>query len=583
MAFNPMNAREYIENCLFIRDKKTRTIPFKLNKPQLRLYEAMAMQRRAGLPVRLIVLKARQMGFSTLTGGVMFSREGTAKNRLGLIVSHKDEQTKELFGMHKRFLDNLPPQMRPQVAASNGYEIVFDRPTRSKSKVEGLGSRIKCATAGGKGLGRGSTIQDLHLSELAFWPGDPRQNLLALMQAVPDDPGTMVVIESTANGYNTFKDLWDEAEERKKQGNLDGFWPVFFPWHELAEYRRTVPPGFRRTDGEEELARLYGLDDEQLYWRRWCIETNCAGDARLFKQEYPACPEEAFLATGTCVFDQERLVARIEELRKAKAVSIKTGDFGITYGGSILDIKKWEWRDDPKGCIRIYREPEPGVPYVIGADTAGSDGKDKDSDFFAAHVLDNRTGAQVAVLHGRLGEREFTEQLFALGKTYNNALIGIETNYSTYPNELIQLMGYRRLYVQQHTDDFTKKIITKYGWDTNRVTRPLIIDGLKDVAKHSMELIGDIPTLQEMLVFIKNAAGRPEAEAGQHDDLVMSLAIAHYIRGQQDHAAKPTGSRRKWTRRMTEEYWEADEADRREMERRWGRPDEEDEEDEDDE
>ena len=306
--------------------------------------------------------------------------------------------------------------------------------------------------------------------------------------------------------------------------------------------------------------------------RRTAINTKCGGDVARFRQEYPSCPEEAFIASGSCVFSQAMLIARIEELRKAKAAPIKTGDFGITYGGSILELKKWEWRDDPKGCIRIYREPEKGVPYVIGADTAGSDGKDKDSDFFAAHVLDNRTGTQVAVLHGRLGEREFTEQLYALGKTYNNALIGIETNYSTYPNELIQLMGYRRLYVQQHTDDFTKKIITKYGWDTNRVTRPLIIDGLKDVAKHSMELIGDIPTLQEMLVFIKNASGRPEAEVGQHDDLVMSLAIAHYIRGQQrvrgsEEAGKAGNG---WTDELLEDYREATPRERREMVARYG-------------
>lgn len=81
MAFNPMNTREYIENCLFIRDKKAQTVPFRLNKPQLKLYAAMAKQHKAGLPIRLIVLKARQMGFSTLTGGVMFAREATEIGR----------------------------------------------------------------------------------------------------------------------------------------------------------------------------------------------------------------------------------------------------------------------------------------------------------------------------------------------------------------------------------------------------------------------------------------------------------------------------------------------------------------------
>lgn len=568
---NLRNRRWYIENCLYIRDKKSRTVPFRLNPPQEKYYAAMKRQRDAGLPVRLIVLKARQMGFSTLTGGVMFADCATGFNRLGMIVAHKDEATRELFGMHKRFLDNLPAPVRPQVAASNGYEIVFDKPARSKSKSPGLGSRIKIATAGGSGIGRGSTIQCLHLSEYAFWPGDPRENYIALMQAVPDDPDTMVVIESTANGYNDFKTLWDAAVERERRGELDGFLPIFFAWWEMPEYRRSVPPGFERTDEEAELAARYGLDDEQLVWRRWCIATNCGGDLDKFRQEYPACPEEAFLATGNCVFDQAQLIERIGQVRELKP---EVGSFAIGYDGdNILKLRSWEWEPDRKGCIRIYAKPVAGVPYVIGADTAGSDGKDKNSDFFAAHVLDNRTGAQVAVLHGRLGEREFTEQLYALGKTYNDALIGIETNYSTYPNELIQLMGYRRLYVQQRTDDFRKTVITKYGWDTNMVTRPLIIDGLKDIAKHHMELIGDFGTLQEMLVFIKNAAGRPEAEVGQHDDLVMSLAISHYIRGQQRYAAaNMQESGGSWTREMLEDFEEADGKERQRMIREYGPP-----------
>lgn len=576
------NAKNFIQSFLKIRTKKGDIIGLVLNPPQLRLYETIKALWEAGKPIRIIILKARQMGFSTLTAAIIFWLVVTNFNRTAMVVAHEEKATKTIFGMYRLFFMLLPDWLKPQTRANSGYVLEFNQPTKSKSEVAGLNSVIKCATAGGQGIGRSETVQYLHLSEYAFWPGNPKDTYLGVAQTVPDEPGTMIVIESTAKGFNDFKDKWDLAVENQRTGE-EGFVPIFFAWHEMPSYRRRVPRGFERTEEEQELAQLYGLDDEQLVWRRYTINTKCGGDVARFRQEYPSCPEEAFIASGSCVFSQAMLIARIEELRKAKAVPIKTGDFGITYGGSILDLKKWEWRENGKGCIRIYREPEKGVPYVIGADTAGSDGKDKDSDFFAAHVLDNRTGAQVAVLHGRLGEREFTEQLYALGKTYNNALIGIETNYSTYPNELIQLMGYRRLYVQQHTDDFTKKVITKYGWDTNRVTRPLIIDGLKDVAKHSMELIGDIPTLQEMLVFIKNAAGRPEAEVGQHDDLVMSLAIAHYIRGQQDCTAKPTGSSRKWTRRMREEYWEADEADRREMERRWGRPDEEDEEDEDDE
>ena len=572
MGFDLLNTRQYIENCLFIRDKKSRTIPFRLNKPQEKLYAAMKRQREAGKPVRLIVLKARQMGFSTLTGGVMFSRCATQENRLGLIVAHKDEATRELFGMHKRFLDNLPRAVRPQVAASNGYEIVFDRPARSKSRVAGLGSRIKIATAGGTGLGRGSTIQYLHLSEYAFWPGDPNENYVALMQAVPDDPDTIVVIESTANGWNDFKDKWDAATERERRGELDGFLPVFFAWFEMDEYRRELGPGFVRTDEEEELAGRYGLDDWQLAWRRWAIVNNCGGDAEKFRQEYPACPEEAFLATGSCVFDQQTLVRRMGEVRDA---AWNRGEFTVEYGGDGLGVRKWTWREDRRGGVRILRTPEKGVPYVLGADTAG-----EGSDWFAAHVLDNRSGEQVAVVHQLYGERQFTEQLYALGRYYNDALIGIEVNFSTFPNELIQLMGYDHLYVRQAVDDYQRTAQKKYGFRTDTRTRPLIVDRLKDVVRQNPELVTDYDTLSEMLTFVKSDTGKPQAEEGRHDDLVMSLAIAHFIRPQQSYTAK-AGTRRKWTTRMWDEYQEADEADRARMERRWGPPDEEDEDDDD--
>ena len=524
--------------------------------------------------MRIIILKARQMGFSTLTAAIIFWMAATAHNVRCLIVAHTDEATKNLFQMMKRFYEHLPDKLKPMQRASNAQELVFDRPTRYRGNAKGLGSSIRCATAGGEGVGRSFTLKALHLSEFAFWPGDKASTLLGLLQAVPDEPGTMVVIESTAKGFDEFKKRWDNAVEAQREGREDGYIPVFFAWHEMKEYRRRPPKDFKRTAEEEELAATYGLDDAQLAWRRWAIETLCGGDIELFHQEYPASPDEAFISTGQCVFDKTALVLRREQVRK---VTWEQGRFRIKYDEAGR-IDTWQWEPEPGGPVRIRLKPEEGVPYVIGGDTAGT-GSDK----FASQVLDNRTGDQVAIIHHRTGERMYAEQMYCLGLYYNEALIGVEVNYSTYPEMVLEELGYPNLYVRQRFDNYLEKMVDAYGFETNRKTRPLIIDGLKDVAKHSMELIGDIPTLQEMLVFIKNAAGRPEAEVGQHDDLVMSLAIAHYIRGQQDHAAKPTGSRRKWTRRMTEEYWEADEADRREMERRWGRPDEEDEEDEDDE
>lgn len=555
-------ARDYIEAFLKIRTKDGQLVPFRLNAPQKRLYAAAHEQWAAGKPVRIIILKARQMGFSTLTEALIFYLAATRFHTEGMVVAHTEDATAKLFQMTQRFYENLPPPLQPQRRASNAQELVFDRPPRTKGRRPGLGSSIRCATAGGSGIGRGYTLQCLHLSELAFWPGDKRSTYAGLMQAVPDKPGTVVIIESTANGYDTFKAMWDAAVEAQRTG-ADGFLPIFFAWHEMEEYRRTPLPGFERTQEEQELAAAYGLDDEQLAWRRWCIATQCGGDVELFHQEYPSSPDEAFIATGRCCFDKAAIVLRREAVR---SLEWERGIFRVERdaAGRLLS---WEWRCDEKGPIRILKKPEKWAPYVIGGDTAGTG-----SDFFAGQVLDNRTGEQVAVLHHQLGERLYAEQMYCLGMYYNEALIGIETNYSTYPEMVLEDMGYKRLFVREKYDTYTGATVKAFGFETTAKSRPVIIDGLRDVAAHELGLITDFDTLGEMLTFVYDEQWRPAAEEGEHDDLVMALAIAHRIRVQQSYVSRTPERRARWTESMREDYENASEEERAYLLERWGRP-----------
>lgn len=555
---------EYIQRFLKIVDKKGRIIPFALNAPQRRLYEAVRQQWNAGKPVRIIILKARQMGFSTLTEGIIFWMAATAHNVRCMIVAHTDEATGNLFQMSKRFYENLPKRLRPLLRGSNAQELHFDRPAKYKGESPGLGSRIRCATAGGQGIGRSHTLKALHLSEFAFWPGDKLATLIGLLQAVPDEPGTLIIIESTANGYEEFKKQWDRAVEDQREGR-EGFIPIFFAWHEMQEYRRAVPPGFQRTPEEQQLAETFGLDDEQLAWRRWCISNNCGGDLNKFRQEYPSTPDEAFIATGQCVFDKDVLVRRREQVRKDNWIR---GSFRLEYGED-GKVKSWRWVEDPAGVVRIRVMPERGVPYVIGGDTAGTG-----SDSFVGQVLDNRTGAQVAVLQHRTGERAYAEQMYCLGHFYNQALIGIETNYSTYPQLCLEELGYRKFYVRQRLDTYTGKTMDAFGFETTASSRPLVIDGLKDVFRGDPELVQDFETLGEMLTFVYNEKWRPEAERGEHDDLVMALAIAHFIRCQQTTlvaAASPEG-KAAWSEDMWEDYHRASPREREMMLQEWGVP-----------
>lgn len=557
-------AREYIERYLKIRTKDAAVIPLKLNEPQRRLMDEIERQEAEGKPVRIIILKARQMGFSTLTEAVIFYRTATAFATDSMIVAHTDEATANLFRMSRRYYDELPPLLRPMLRASNAQELDFDRPAKSSVTVKGLGSRIRCATAGGKGIGRSYTLRNLHLSEYAFWPGEKTETFTGLVQAVPDKPGTLIVIESTANGYDDFKTKWDAAVKAQRNGE-DGFTPIFFPWYEMAEYRRAVPPGFELTPEEREIKKAFGLDDEQMAWRRWCIANQCGGDVNMFRQEYPATPDEAFIATGCCVFDQAAIVRRREQVKdriweRGRFRAEKSAD------GRICG---YEWESDRRGPVRIRTQPEKGVPYVIGGDTAGTG-----SDWFAGQVLDNRNGEQAAVLHQQFGEREYAEQMYCLGLYYNTALIGVETNYSTFPEAVLEELGYPKLYVREKYDTYTGATAKAFGFDTNSKTRPAMIDRLKDAARTALETICDYDTLGEMLTFVYNKDYRPEAEQGEHDDLVMALAIAHAIRGQQSAVSEteePDGQT-EWTADMWEDWYAADGETRQLLTAKWGKP-----------
>lgn len=559
---NLLNCKEYIENFLKIRTKTGELVPLTLNEPQRRLYSVIAERYRAGKPVRVIILKARQMGFSTLTEGIVFWATATRQNTDSMIIAHKDEATANLFRMSKLFYEQLPPPIKPMLQASNAQELNFDKPSRDKSERKGLKSRIRCATAGGSGQGRSYTLRNVHMSEFAFWPGDKLETYSGIMQAVPDEPGTIVIVESTANGYDMFKTLWDRAVTAQQRGDEEGFIPVFFPWYEMSEYRRTVPPNFEFTAEERDLQKTFNLDDEQIAWRRWCIDTNCGGDLNKFKQEYPATPDEAFIATGLCVFDKEALV-----LRRA-AVSNDKWEYGrFTYSYDGLKITDIKWQPEKKGPIRIKYQPQEGTPYVIGGDTAGTG-----SDSFVGQVLDNTTGEQVAVLQQQMGETEYTRQMYCLGMHYNTALIGIETNYTTYPIQELERLHYPKQYVRQRLDQYTKSLTSEYGYNTTSSTRPSMIDHLKAVARENLELINDYATLGEMLTFVYDENWRPEAEEGEHDDLVMALAIAHEIRPQQTTYKTAKSAEAKWSEDMWEDYRNSSPAEREQLIKRWGTP-----------
>lgn len=266
--------------------------------------------------------------------------------------------------------------------------------------------------------------------------------------------------------------------------------------------------------------------------------------------------------TGKSVFDAKAVTMRLQEDLTPSA----RGLFVFDYDGLKITGIKFTEADD--GFVRIYKAPERGVPYVIGADIAG-DG----SDSFVATVLDNRTGEQVAVLKHRTDEDLFTHQLYCLGMYYNTALVGVECNWSTYPTMELERLRYPKQYVRETFDTYTHKVKTAFGFLTNTKTRPVIISELITAVRDDIRIVNDADTLEEMLTFVRDESYRPEAEEGAHDDCVMALAIAHHIRPHQSYAKEADPMREAvWSESMWEDYRNASREERELLVKMWGKP-----------
>ncbi|QEL18727.1 phage terminase large subunit family protein [Limnoglobus roseus] len=271
--------RWYASRCLTIRSKSGRVQPLKLNEAQLYLHDRLEEQKAKTGKVRALVVKGRQQGCSTYTEGRFFHKVTHLIGIKAFILTHLDEATNNLFGMAKRFYEHCPPVVRPSLRASNAKELLFDK----------LDSGYKVGTAGSKGVGRGDTIQLFHGSEVAYWP-NADTHVAGALQAVPDEPGTEVILESTSNGrQGLFYEMCAAAMRGEGEYIL-----VFIPWFWQPEYRKTVPDGFKPTEDELAYQTAYGLDDQQIAWRRAkIVELN---GVHNFRREYPATPEEAFSA-----------------------------------------------------------------------------------------------------------------------------------------------------------------------------------------------------------------------------------------------------------------------------------------------
>lgn len=601
----------YIENLMQIVDQRERTIRLTPKPAQLRFLQVKARQEAERKPVRVIVLKARREGISTIVQACMIKRISQRQNHKALVVAHDKGTAKEIFEMGETMYGYLPDEevdglaLRPPVAATRrGQEILLGEGSRHR-RLEGhfgLNSRYRVDTANEAEGGRGFTNHSLHLSEFGFW-GPAEKKMRALMQTLPEGPESMCVIESTANAYNLFRKLWVAAIS----GNSD-YYPLFIPWYEDPDYIQKFANEDDRLafidtlgegeygDGEPGLVEA-GVTPEQLQWRRWAIANKTQGDIRSFMQEYPATWEEAFLSSGRQVFapsltakvlerteslePQRGLIrAKLYEPRKLRGdvIQVPTRPFwlpeaeiGDTAGVATPRWKVWEPPfpgilavTDDNGEELVPMRP-PGQ-YVIAVDSAsGAETASEGQDYFAIQVINHRTRQQCAVWHAR----GIDADLVAL-EAYKAALwyapeflpwLVVETTGGygiSIATRAYKAYRYGLLYFRSPAQSKTDRADDRLGFSMDVATKPLVVDGMKELLRTNRDGIRDQATAAEMQTFVRDEKGRMGAEADYFDDLIDPLMVAHYVAsekpvrrskfGQAVEARRGPGRPRRWRR-----------------------------------
>lgn len=497
------NPKLWLQNFVKIVDNNGDLVPFKVNEQQEMFINEMTKFN--------IIAKARQIGFSTLSLGLCLYYACLNKNTNYLLVSYKSDSSTSLFEKLKMMYDSLPHDKYkfPSIKRSNRDEFVLDN-----------GSRIQCVVAGVKDIGRGTTYQYILLSEFAFYQNQEKV-LLSAEQALAKNESSRIVIETTSNGFNHYQKIFMNAFKGKSK-----YKAFFFPfyssayvkqfkheydqaeaWYKESNRGQRLRPD--ELDKDEKILYENGATLKQLMWRRWKLLDMSIQE---FYQEFPSNPMESFISSGFSVFDQSKVIARIN--------------------GLVKEIDKTQLKEIPdllqaylgKGLF-LYKLPKRNEKYYGGVDTSSGSG----SDFSTISIIDS-DGEQVASFYNnKVPVYLFAEIIDCLGKFYNYAFLVVERNSYGLPllERLRKEYEYLNLYKHKVFNQQTGKKQMKLGWQTSQVTKSVLISDFKEYFEQGMVMINCRETLSQMQIFVESdgKTGNKKGE-NNHDDLVISFALA---------------------------------------------------------
>lgn len=513
--------RQYVENFMSIVDKEQQITPFRLNIIQ-DLYERRSTRRD-------VVLKPRQIGFSSWRIAKMLAKAITRPGNIGVIIAYEDFITQRLIDKVDSFYNSLPKDL----------QVPMGHKSASEKSFPDIKSVIYIGTARSFVFARGETIHDALADEFAFWP-NPEKIMVPLLQAVPKDGE--ICVASTPNGQNNeFADLYLSAKQGEETGG-SSFKAHFFPWYLHPEYRlspdeeaalpRDRCSPLKDLMTEEMLLVEAGLSEHQIRWRRSKIAeleqlSKQKDTGLLFKQEYPEDDISCFLVSGQLFYDAEVLD------EKYLLCKPPINRLSIEYKLDEYD------KDTYRQSVDIWHHPEPGKTYVVSCDPGQGLNTYSAATVWQFHRTNSgeEVGIQCATIHGKIKPENMAPIIVEVGKLYNHAVLAIESNnhgLAVTTNPAVR--KYPNLYYR--TDVVSGRVKADVGWQTSPKTKPyMMIDTRKLLPKLE---INDARIIGECRNMRTDVAGNVFVSGP--DDLHDSLTIAVVTRQSQPIARGFVGS-----------------------------------------
>lgn len=537
-----------IEACFQVRPKdksQGKSVPFIFNTGQLYAYDTMQRMRRRGKPVRILILKARQLGMSTLATALQLVKAVTAAGTECFTISlNKEGSAAKFLDQIKYHHAQLPKWLQPMYRNNTKTFIHFANPDDKKRlKDPGLDSKIYTDSGENENACRSHTVDHAHLTEFAMWP-TAEKTLLSITNAVADVADTSITIETTANGaQGHFYEMWQDADTDMSAGGDAEWYPLFIPFWVHDEYEDKNLTLYEESkivetlkDYEKQWMSLYDLTIGQISWVRRTIKTKCSGSLTLFLQEYAPNAEDCFLLQGESVFSKER----IRQLAAKIEYEYSKGIVGYLDRSG----RRPMFKQDTNGPLTIWETPQAGAVYLIGADPCGAQAEIMNNlpeadrkkaertlklDYAAIQVvkvLANGEFEQVAEYQYRLAPESLAFEVAALGQMYNTALAMPEASLGgTLVHKLKQIYSHIGYY--DRADRRGLKVSNFLGFDTNRKSKDVLLQRLLSTINEGAIKIRSKKLIKEMTTFVRKKDGKGmTAASGAHDDLLMSLGLA---------------------------------------------------------